>query len=159
MLSNIVLQPFDEKIFEYCRSMNIRYTRYADDIFVSGGNLRPGDIIRFIRTELKKFGLSLNEKKTAIMRDGTRKVVTGIVVNEKLSVPKSYRRKIRQECFYIRKYGLEGHIQRSSITEKNYLYHLIGKINFCLSIDNDDEMKDNLRYMTSLLRLAKSESI
>ena len=35
-----------------------------------------------------------------------QKRVTGIVINEKPQAPIGYRRKIRQEMYYISKYGL-----------------------------------------------------
>jgi RNA-directed DNA polymerase len=157
MLSNIILRDFDESVFEYCRSLGIRYTRYADDIFISGKIIDIKSIIKYVRTELQKLDLSLNERKTTVMRKGTRKIVTGVVVNEKISTPRLYRREIRKECYYIRKYGLEGHVQRNEIKNRNYLRHLIGKINFCLSIDRDDSLKQDLKYITALLKLTEED--
>ena len=62
------------------------------------GNFDPAEVIRFVRLELKKMGFLLNEQKTRIQRPGQQQTVTGIVVNEKLSIPADYRRKLRQEC-------------------------------------------------------------
>lgn len=52
-----------------------------------------------------------------IMRDFDK--VTGIVVNEKVSVNSEYKRKIRQEMHYCMKYGVDSHL-----TILCYNYHI-----------------------------------
>ena len=44
---------------------------------------------------------------------GTRQVVTGLVVNERVRVPAPYRRRLRQEIYYCMKYGAKEHLTRT----------------------------------------------
>lgn len=138
-ITNIILYEFDELIGQWCRERGITYTRYCDDITFSGA-FDPAEVIRFVRLELKKLGLLLNEQKTRIQRPGQQQTVTGIVVNEKLSVPADYRRKLRQELYYCRKFGIQEHLQKTGleIPEDTYRMQLLGKVNYVLQVHPDD---------------------
>lgn len=69
-----------------------------------------------------------------------------------MQLPKSVRRKIRQEIYYIRKFGLESHMQYCGIEKKNYLSHLKGKIQYGLFINPYDyELQDYLSYLKKLM--------
>ena len=139
-ITNIILYEFDELIGQWCRERSIAYTRYCDDMTFSG-DFDPAEIIRFVRPELKKMGFLLNEQKTRIQRPGQQQTVTGIVVNEKLSIPADYRRKLRQELYYCRKFGIQEHLQKIGleISEETYRMQLLGKVNYVLRIHPDDK--------------------
>ena len=138
-ITNIILYEFDELIGQWCRERDIAYTRYCDDMTFSG-DFEPAEVIRFVRVELKKMGFLLNEQKTRIQHTGQRQSVTGIVVNEKLSIPADYRRKLRQELYYCRKFGIQEHLQKIGleIPEETYRMQLLGKANYVLQIHPDD---------------------
>lgn len=147
MLSNIILKDFDNIVGKFTNEKKIRYTRYADDMTFSG-DFSPGQIISFVKKNLYQLGLKLNEGKTRTRRKGQRQEVTGIVVNEKMQLPKSVRKKIRQEIYYIRKFGLESHVQYCGIDKNNYLCHLKGRIQYGLFINPYDyELQDYLSYL------------
>lgn len=55
---------------------------------------------------LEKMGMELNEQKTRFINSNNRQTVTGLTVNEKLSVSADYKRALRQEIYYALKYGL-----------------------------------------------------
>jgi RNA-directed DNA polymerase len=140
-LSNLLLRDFDCKISEYCIKNNIRYTRYADDLTFSGEVSSLG-VRRIVEIELDKLGLRLNPEKTKLRKTDQRQMVTGLVVNEKLQVPKFKRNFIRNEVYYLTKFGLADHLRRTNNNRGNYLLHLLGKINFALYVNPDDkEMK------------------
>ncbi len=163
-LSNLFLKEFDEEIGEYCSKNDIVYTRYSDDLTFSMYRFNP-DLVKFVREKLGAFGLELNRKKSKIICGPLQKRVTGVVVNNKPQVPRSYRHKIRQEMYYISKYGLDASLNTRNITDKEkHVSCLLGQINFVLQINkNDDEFKkyreilmtpslDNLRsQLTNLL--------
>ena len=149
-LSNLILKDFDDVMGLFCQDHKIRYTRYADDMTFSG-SFNIGQLIKKTSHDLIYYGLTINYKKLHIMRKGSRQSVTGIIVNEKQQVNKEYRQKIRQEVYYISKYGIDSHL--STINEKraSYIEHLIGKINYCLYINpNDKKMQDYLNKISSL---------
>ena len=138
-ITNIILYEFDEIVGQWCRERGIAYTRYCDDMTFSG-DFDPAEVIRFVRLELKKMGFLLNEQKTRIQRPGQQQTVTGIVVNEKLSIPADYRRKLRQELYYCRKFSIQEHLQKSGldIPEEIYRMQLLGKVNYVLQVHPDD---------------------
>lgn len=107
-ISNLVMKNFDEIIGKYCEERDIAYTRYSDDMTFSG-NFDYKDIIKKVKEELYKNGFTLNKNKIVVVSQKSRQLVTGIVVNEKLQVANNYRKQIRQEIYYLKKYGVEDH--------------------------------------------------
>ena len=148
-ITNIILYEFDELVGHWCRKQNIAYTRYCDDMTFSG-DFEAVEVIRFVRTELKKLGFLLNEQKTRIQRPSQQQTVTGIVVNEKLSIPADYRRRLRQELYYCRKFGIQAHLQKIGleIPEETYRMRLLGKVNYVLQVHPDDrDMLDARKWL------------
>lgn len=130
-LSNLLMKEIDERIGRYCIENKIRYTRYADDLIFSG-DFSIKKLLATLFETLKPLHLKVNSEKTRVMRKHTKQVVTGIVVNKKLNVSRAYKRKLRQELYYVKKYGVERHLGaiRSTMTAEKYLAHLEGKKNF-----------------------------
>ena len=73
-------------------------------------------------------GLFLNEKKTVRVIRGQRQSVTGLVVNDGLSIPSAYRKKLRQELYYCQKYGVEEHLRQMEITEPTESVGLLNQL-------------------------------
>jgi retron-type reverse transcriptase len=92
-IANLVLLRADRAISVVSDRKAINYTRYADDLTFSGND--PVNILPFVREVLAGLGYELDKKKTNIFRKGRRQVVTGLVVNDKVSVPRLMRRKLR----------------------------------------------------------------
>ena len=150
-LSNLRMQGFDQDMDKYIRTKSIRYTRYADDLTFSG-NFDPHLLIRDISKMLYLHGFRINADKTRVARAGARQEVTGIVVNEKLQVPRNTRRDIRKQVYYIKKYGVESHLNYIGETRQHYLEHLLGRINFILFINpKDTEMRGYYDFLKSIL--------
>lgn len=145
-ISNLVMKWFDDMIGLWCEKQNIHYTRYCDDMTFSG-TFQPKKIIEKVKGLLYSMGMELNEKKTKIINAGQRQSVTGIVVNQKLRVQSEYRKLIRQEIYYIEKFGLISHLMRkyelihqpTRAFQERYLRSLYGKINYVLYIDPFDK--------------------
>ncbi len=135
-ISNIIMNDFDNKIGLWCKDNEIAYTRYCDDMTFSG-DFEPRLVIDRVKSELRKMGLFLNDKKTVVVRKGQKHSVTGIVVNEQLSVPSEYKKKLRQEMYYCMKFGISSHLDsiKSEETKEKYLSKLLGKVNYVLSIE------------------------
>lgn len=96
VISNSYLFNLDEMIFETARENCADYTRYADDMTLSGDNREQlVAIIDLVRKELAKLGLRLNDEKTRIASVGGQQRVTGVVVNTRISPPRKLRRQVR----------------------------------------------------------------
>lgn len=146
-LSNLYMNAFDNIVGAYAVKEKIRYTRYADDMTFSG-EFDPTDVIAFIEKETKKIGLYLNPDKTAVMRQNARQLVTGIVVNNKMQAPREDRKNVRLEMHFIKKFGLTNHLRKTNNIKANYIHHLIGRINFFITINpKDNEFLDYKRYL------------
>ena len=149
-LSNIFFIPLDNEISKYCNNSKIRYTRYADDLSFSG-NFDENALSKFVEQIVVNAKLLINPEKVKLMKKNTRQEVTGIVVNEKAQVVFYKRNKIRQDIFYIKKFGLDDHIKHTQINKSNYLEHIIGKVNFILHINPlDKEFIDYKSYLYQL---------
>lgn len=137
-ISNLIMQDFDEKIGLFCEKNNISYTRYSDDMTFSG-DFNVKMVIFKVKDELKKMGMQLNYDKIHVIYSNMSQQVTGITVNEKPQVLKVKRREIRQEVYYIKKYGLYSHLKRINVKDEfSYLRSLLGKINFVLMVNSED---------------------
>lgn len=95
-LANIALFEFDQTLSDYCDTVEVAYTRYADDISFSGDD--RGAVVAAIdiaRKGIQSLGLELNDSKTRVVGPASRQMVTGVVVNVWPQPSRSDRRKLR----------------------------------------------------------------
>ncbi|CAA0260671.1 reverse transcriptase domain-containing protein [Tenacibaculum maritimum] len=144
-ISNILMLPFDDKISKYCKTKgNIKYTRYADDLAFSG-EINKEEIVELVTNELKELGLTLNIDKTIEKKQSQQQIISGIVVNKKIQVPRKKRDELRQSMYYIEKFGLENHLVKIKCSKSNYLKHLLGIANYIIFINPKDEKTIEIR--------------
>lgn len=156
MISNIVMKSFDDAMGGWCKKRGITYTRYCDDLTFSADTPLYG-VYKKAEKMLYKRGFEVNELKTKFISNASSQRVTGLVVNEKVSVPKEYKKQLRQELYYAVKYGLADSIIKGNKTEflcrgnpdiVRYYNQLIGKLNYLLQIEEDVwfvQMKEKLK--------------
>ncbi|UHA74698.1 retron St85 family RNA-directed DNA polymerase [Paenibacillus sp. 481] len=148
-LSNIVCKKLDKRISGLANAIGAKYSRYADDITLSGSS----SITNYIGT-LKKIltdeGFIINYKKLRIQFNNQKQMVTGLVVNQKVNVPNEMIRSLRQEIYYCKKYGVNGHMRQRNIRNSNYKEHLYGKAYFIKMI-NPDLGLDMIRQLDQIL--------
>lgn len=156
MLSNMVFFPLDKIISAYCSKHQIRYTRYSDDMIFSG-DFQPSGLISFVRKLMRRDGYILNEDKIVIAGNGRQQKITGVVVNQRPQTDRKYRREIRQDIYYIGKYGLEEHLKRKGLLLNDIdkmaqlvkeLQKLIGRIVFVLQIDPENKEFQNYKEIS-----------
>jgi hypothetical protein len=164
-ISNIVMKDFDEEGGEWCGVRGITYTRYSDDMTfswnahtVKENSHTPSEIIALVRLLLKQKGMNLNDKKTCVIGNAHSQRVTGLVTNVRQQVSRAVRDGIRQEMYYIEKYGVAGHMARvcrvsksvdtckedlerqiSAESQIRYLQSLLGRVQFVLQADLGNE--------------------
>ena len=152
-ISNVILRNFDEKVGAYCKIKNINYTRYSNDITLSGA-FNINETIIFIKDNLNSYGFKLNYKKTKVIYQNQSQKITGIVVNQKININRKYYKKIRQQVYYIKKFGIDSRLKNQNITNKEkYLNRLLGKINFCLQIKNTKELLNYKKIILDILHI------
>jgi len=96
-LSNTLLYKFDQEMNLHAGNLGLKYTRYADDITISGPTRSSiVETITIAKDLLRReYGLALNEGKTRIASAHSQQRVTGVVVNQKVLPPRTLRRQIR----------------------------------------------------------------
>jgi RNA-directed DNA polymerase len=149
----------DIKISKYTSRKNIRYTRYADDLTFSG-DFNPHFLINDISKMVFNEGFSINSEKTRVAKSNARQEVTGIIVNSHMQISKEKRKLIRQQVYYIKKFGLESHLERINENRANYLNHLLGQINFALFVNpKDKEMKEYFDLIKIIMQNQKESDV
>jgi retron-type reverse transcriptase len=91
------------------------YTRYADDLtfsFKQAEGLNLGRFRWWVDQVCHQEGFTINQDKFRVIRDSQRQVVTGIVVNDKLQVPRELRRELRAILHNIEKTSMEEQAKR-----------------------------------------------
>lgn len=97
-ISNLIAFRLDKKIKGLASKLDFTYTRYADDLTFSASADNEKQIARllfFLEKIITSEGLNINPEKTTIMRKGRQQRVTGVVVNEKLNIPRDDMRRFR----------------------------------------------------------------
>ena len=151
-ISNIVMKEFDECVGSWCRKQNIVYTRYSDDLTFSG-NFDAFIVIQFIKEQLKEYGFELNERKIKLLTKSQRQSVTGVIINQKPNTARDYRKEIRKQIYYIKKYGIREHLKKLNFDgdSSDYLKSLEGKIRFVLHINAENiEFQNYLKEIRNL---------
>jgi RNA-directed DNA polymerase len=96
LLANLVFVPIDRYFQAFSRRLGLTYTRYIDDITLSGNrDLRPfKDIcIRWV----EKGGFSVADNKVFFRGRNERQIVTGLIVNDKLRPTPDFVRDLRHD--------------------------------------------------------------
>lgn len=149
-LSNLVLKNIDRELHLIASNSSLIYTRYADDICISGRAI-PADIYNKVIQVIEHSGFPINKEKTRILNSKSRKVITGLVVSETtVRVPKKSRRDYRQQCYYLIQNGISQLDGSRFPLNPLYLDEVIGKGRYILNVE-----PDNSYVRASLGELAK----
>lgn len=108
-ISNSVLLDLDSAVSEFSAERNVSYTRYADDMTLSGDDRTAvTEVIAFVTRGLGDIGLRLRHDKTRLISKQGQQRVTGIVVNEKGYPPRYFRKRVRAQFHRARQVGRIG---------------------------------------------------
>jgi len=97
-LSNLVNRRLDTRIGCVVARRKGTYTRYADDITISfshDNGRRVRGMIQYVQRRLKSEGYRSNRDKQLVLRQHQQQRVTGLVVNQKVNLPRETRRRLR----------------------------------------------------------------
>lgn len=152
ILSNLVNKKLDVRLYSLARKFNFLYSRYADDLTFSSNKV-PRRFIKYVEDILNDEGYRVNHKKTLLKNSG-KKIVTGVSIsNNQISLPRKYKRELRQELFYIKKYDYFGHVKRKGIRDPYYLSKLLGRISYWLFIEPENE--EAMQYKEMIISTIK----
>lgn len=110
-ITNIICYRLDRRFEGLARRFNYTYSRYADDMTFSAKETAADDagkLIWSVKDVVKEEGFVIHPDKLKVMRKGDKREVTGVVVNEKLSLDRETLRKFRALLHQISISGLAG---------------------------------------------------
>lgn len=97
-LSNLVNYRMDCRLGSFALGQGGEYTRYADDITISlpeDDRFKITQVLSFVRLVLLENGYRPNKKKLRVIRKHQQQRVTGLVINEKIQLPRQTRKWLR----------------------------------------------------------------
>ncbi len=157
-LSNLVARRLDRRLGGMAAKLGWTYTRYADDLTFSGDALVPkGEknpksvawLLARARHVVEDEGFAPNEKKRRVQRRNTAQVVTGIVVNEKVSAPRAERRRLRAILHRAR---FEGLAAQDRIGHRDFPAWLKGHVAYVTMVNPEQGNKLKVRLEALLKR-------
>ena len=128
IISNIICQRLDYLLSAVARRFGLKYSRYADDItFSSMHNVfqSDGEFLKELHRIIAEQNFHIKKSKTRLQKDGYRKEVTGLLVNEKANVQQRYIKQLRMWLYYWERYGYDRaagfFMQQYSIDKENVM--------------------------------------
>jgi RNA-directed DNA polymerase len=112
-IANLICRRMDARLDALAKEVGARYTRYADDLTFSFDEPPSRGIGRFVwwvGQICGQEGFFENVKKRRLLRPTSQQRVTGLVVNERLAVPREARRRFRAKLFDCRKRGVSAEV-------------------------------------------------
>ena len=104
VIANLVCRGLDRRLAGLATSIGATYTRYADDLTLSGAaEIRSA--LPLVRRIIKEEGFTVAAAKTRLQRRGRRQEVTGLTVNNEVGVPRAVRRRLRAAIHSLRVRG------------------------------------------------------
>ncbi|MDX1902562.1 MAG: reverse transcriptase domain-containing protein, partial [Thermonemataceae bacterium] len=97
-ITTLIAYKMDKRLGGLAKKLGFTYTRYADDLTFSTEASNEGNVaalLHFTKQVVEEEGFVIHPNKTHIMRAGSQKKVTGIVVNDKLGVDRTLLHKFR----------------------------------------------------------------
>jgi RNA-directed DNA polymerase len=133
-LSNLVCKRLDLRLSKLANKLGSSYSRYADDITFSGSeNNLPS--IGILKKIIEDESFEINWDKVGKYKKGQRQIVTGLLIDGKVRVPKKFKKEIYRHLHFCYKYGAYSHFQRIC-PDKGYRKEwLLGKIYFVYAIE------------------------
>jgi RNA-directed DNA polymerase len=106
-LSNLLMFRFDESVSEVCRSREVAYTRYGDDVTFSSNDANSLRAVeeesRDIVAKLESPRLLFNPRKTIMLSRKSQRRVTGLVLSNdgKVSLGRARKRQLRASVHHL----------------------------------------------------------
>lgn len=110
-ITNIICRTMDDRLKDLASEYGFKYSRYADDMSFSGSGeatQKVGKLLKKIRRIVEDEGFDLHPRKTRVQRKGRQQEVTGLVVNERVGVPRKTLKNFRAALYHLSKDGPEG---------------------------------------------------
>ena len=139
MLCNAVLYFLDRRLSGLAESLNLEYSRYADDLVFSGNQHRNWRFLEpLIGSICLEQGFPLNHRKTRLSLSHQKQKVTGIVVNQKVNVDRKDYEQLKAILYNCVKQGIDS---QNKGQHPDFKAHLKGRIDYVSSLNENKGSK------------------
>jgi hypothetical protein len=129
-IANRIAFRMDQRLTGLAQAAGANYTRYADDLIFSGDQRFARGLDRFREWVLAiaiDEGFFIRRTKTKVMRRGVRQSVAGLVLNDKLNVPRAEYDTLRAILHNCIRNGLQS---QNRDEHPDFLSHLRGRVSY-----------------------------
>ncbi|MEY8700420.1 retron Ec67 family RNA-directed DNA polymerase/endonuclease [Streptococcus ferus] len=143
ILTNMIGRILDSRILKICKKYRLKYTRYADDMTFSTNDdaiiKTMANFLSELNNVIENAGFKINEKKTRISYWNSRQLVTGLVVNKRVNIPREYYKATKGMAHQLY-LGKDVHINGKKVS--NPINRLTGRFAFINQVErfNDECM-------------------
>ncbi len=132
-LSNAVLFRLDKRLAGLAKSLNLVYSRYADDMVLSGSTHRNWQFLEpLVGSICLEQGFTLNYRKSRTLRPQQRQKITGVVVNEKLNIDRRDYDRLKAILTNCARHGLQS---QNHANHPDFRAYLLGSIQHVKSLN------------------------
>jgi RNA-directed DNA polymerase len=127
-LANLAAYRFDTRLAALATASGAVYTRYADDLVFSGDQAFARSVDRFkvpVAAIAIEEGFAVQHRKTRAMRPGVRQSAAGVVINQKVNIPRDEYDRLKATLCNCVKHG-PAEQNRSGATD--FRAHLAGRV-------------------------------
>lgn len=129
-IANLVVSEFEPRFVNLCRENNLTVTFFQDDVTISGGH-RAVELINLFIKIIHQCGFKINRKKLEIRTQDSEQTVTGIVVNNRLDIPKEYYKEVSELLQQCKDNSIHIHAENP----QRFLRSLLGRIQWIRNIN------------------------
>lgn len=134
-LANLCAYRLDLRLAGVARERQADYSRYVDDLVFScaDGNLARGRrIVSMVQEIIREEGFSPNWRKTRLIPAAASQRITGLVVNERLNLPRAEYDTLKAILTNCRRYGPASQNRRGL---PDFRAHLQGRLSWCRQVN------------------------
>lgn len=134
-LANLVAFRLDCRLAGLAKAAGASYTRYADDLLFSGGSELAQGAKRFgvmVGAIALEEGFELNTRKTRVLRRGVAQRAVGLVLNERINVPRAEYDRLKAILHHCVHSGPAGQ-NREGVP--NFAAHLAGRVAYVTQVN------------------------
>jgi RNA-directed DNA polymerase len=134
-LANLAAFRLDRRLTGLAASLKVSHTRYADDLTFSGSSrlVRAANTLRRAVAEIaREEGFSVNDHKSMLATGAGRQRVCGVVVNERLNVPREEYDALKAILHNAR---MQGPASQNREAVPDFRAHLLGRLSWIESLN------------------------
>ena len=132
VLSNFACRDLDRELLIFSENMLWTYTRYADDMSFSSQQQIDRNKLDSVRGIIQKAGFEVNQRKTRIYGPDDPKIVTGLLLTDKVTLAPDYLPQLEAEIVQLKNLLIVQNEQGelSSKWVEQFKKQIMGRLNF-----------------------------